>query len=131
VNNLANHYADVGRYAEAFKLHEDDDPETLRAMRGLAATCERTNDLAKAEALCRKLMDIRRRQLGSAHVVVAESLARLGQVLLKQGKYAQAEPLLRESLAVWQKQWPDNWRRFWTMSLLGGARLGLARYIEA
>jgi eukaryotic-like serine/threonine-protein kinase len=141
MSDLACSYTDLGRYADALKLFEEtltlmkaklgaDEPETLKAIGGLATTCERANDLAKAEALCRQLVDARR-QLGSANVATAESLARLGQVLIKQGKYNESEPVLRESLAVWDKHWPDNWRRFWAMSLLGGAQLGLARYSEA
>lgn len=38
-----------------------------------------------------------------------------------------AEELLRESLAIREKQEPDVWTTFNTMSMLGGALLGAAR----
>jgi hypothetical protein len=39
--------------------------------------------------------------------------------------------VLRECLAIREKKLPDDWLRFNTMSLLGGALLGQGRYDEA
>jgi hypothetical protein len=39
--------------------------------------------------------------------------------------------VLRDCLAIRQKQTPDNWRTFNTQSLLGGALLGQKKYAEA
>jgi hypothetical protein len=41
------------------------------------------------------------------------------------------EPVLRECLSIRDKALPDDWPRFNTMSQLGGALLGQARYAEA
>jgi hypothetical protein len=61
-------------------------------------------------------------------------LANLGVNLLKQRRYAQAEPLLRECLAIHEKKqkvsW-EGWERFNAMSLLGGALLGQRKYPAA
>jgi hypothetical protein len=48
-----------------------------------------------------------------------------------QSRWSEAEPLLREALAIQEKTAPDDWERFDTMSLLGGALLGQGRYAEA
>jgi tRNA A-37 threonylcarbamoyl transferase component Bud32 len=58
-------------------------------------------------------------------------LSMLGLTLLKQAKWSEAEPLLRECLAIREKTIPDAWSRFNTMSQLGGALLGQGRYAEA
>jgi hypothetical protein len=58
-------------------------------------------------------------------------LAGLGHNLLKQRWYAEAEPLLRECLAIREQRLPDSWLRFNTQSMLGGALLGQQKYAEA
>jgi hypothetical protein len=58
-------------------------------------------------------------------------MASLGLALLQQKKWADAEPLLRDCLALRQKQIPDSWLTFNTQSLLGGALLGQQKYAEA
>jgi hypothetical protein len=39
--------------------------------------------------------------------------------------------VLREGLAIYAEAQPEDWRRFHTMSLLGGALLGQGRYAKA
>jgi hypothetical protein len=52
--------------------------------------------------------------------------------LVSQDKHAEAEPLLRESLAVREaKLPPDHWQRFQTRSVLGAALAGQGRREEA
>jgi hypothetical protein len=55
----------------------------------------------------------------------------LGSVLLQQKKWADAEPVLRDCLAIRQKQTPDSYLTFSTQSRLGGALLGQKKYAEA
>ncbi len=50
---------------------------------------------------------------------------------LEQRKWAEAEPLLREGLAIWDAKRPDDWLRFNTQSLLGDSLLGQKKYAEA
>ena len=61
----------------------------------------------------------------------ATHLAALGRNLLRQEKWADAEPVLRECLAYGQKHEPDHWATFHIQSLLGGALLGQQKYTEA
>ena len=51
--------------------------------------------------------------------------------LLQAKAYAEAEPLLRECLAIREKAQPDFWATFNTQSSLGGALLGQQKYAEA
>ncbi len=51
--------------------------------------------------------------------------------LLQQQKYAAAEPVLRECLEIRGKKQPDAWETFDTMSDLGVALLGQAKYEAA
>ena len=55
----------------------------------------------------------------------------LGLNRLKQHKYAEAEPLLREYLKFREQNEPDDWKTFNTKSMLGGSLLGQKKYAEA
>jgi len=55
----------------------------------------------------------------------------IGLELLTQEKWTEAEPLLRECLAIREKKEPDVWSTFDTKSLLGGALLGQKKYADA
>ena len=68
---------------------------------------------------------------GADSLPYAGELAALGLNLLQQQKWADAEPVLRECLALREKQQPDDWRTFNTQSLLGAALLGQKKYADA
>ena len=85
-----------------------------------------------------KLGDLLREQLADARITLpknspqlAGTLAQFGSILLEQKKWTEAEPLLRECLAIREKQKPDEWLTFNTKSMLGGVLLGQKRYAEA
>jgi len=59
------------------------------------------------------------------------ALNELGAIRQVQKRYSEAEPLLRECLAIREKKAPDTWRRFATLTLLGDAVLGQEKYAEA
>ena len=81
--------------------------------------------LEEAEAAFRKAMKLDSRSFGSG------GLASLGLTLLKQMKYADAEPLLRNCLKIREQKQPDDWTTFNTKSMLGGSLLGQKKYAEA
>jgi len=58
-------------------------------------------------------------------------MSELGQNLLNQQRWSEAEPILRESLAIRGKAQPDAWNTFHTCSMLGGALLGQGKVAEA
>jgi len=55
----------------------------------------------------------------------------LGLNRLKQQKYAEAEPPIRECLAIREKMQPDSWLTFNAKSLLGGCLLGQKQFARA
>jgi hypothetical protein len=57
-------------------------------------------------------------------------LAGLGSNLVQQKQYAEAEPIVRESLAILQKNFP-GWDSFRAESLLGAVLLGQQKYADA
>jgi hypothetical protein len=71
------------------------------------------------------------RILGTDNTSVANCQGSLGAVLVKQQKYQEAEPILRQSHAIWTKKTPDAWSPFYVESLLGAAIAGQKRFGEA
>jgi tetratricopeptide (TPR) repeat protein len=59
------------------------------------------------------------------------SLAELTRDRLVEGKFAEAEGLARECLALREREIPDDWRTFNARSMLGGSLLGQKKYAEA
>ena len=55
----------------------------------------------------------------------------LASNLFQQRKWAEAEPVLRECLAVREKSQPDDWITFNTRSMLGDSLLGQKKFAEA
>jgi uncharacterized protein HemY len=58
-------------------------------------------------------------------------LALAGKCLLDEKRHAEAEPLLRECLAIRERVMPDDWLRWSAMSLLGESLLGQGKHAEA
>ena len=88
-------------------------------------------DLAKADILCDLGLQAMRRQRDASPVMLPRALTDMGAVHLAQGKLSEAETLLRESLALAEKRWPDAAYRFYVMSLLGGSLAGQKKFTEA
>ena len=61
---------------------------------------------------------------------LARLLGQLGLSFLQQKKWTEAEPLLRECLAIREKSQPDDWSTFNTKSMLGGVLLGQKKFAE-
>jgi hypothetical protein len=76
-----------------------------------------------------KALEGRQRVLGKEHTLHIMDM--VGLNLLQQRRYTEAEPLLRECLAIRAQKLPDSWLHFNTMSLLGGSLLGQEKYAEA
>jgi len=70
-------------------------------------------------------------KFGAEHPQTVGTMANLGLAVLQQKKWADAEPLLRDCLAIREKHIPDSWLTFDTQSMLGGALLGQKKYAEA
>jgi eukaryotic-like serine/threonine-protein kinase len=103
VNNLANAYRDAGRLADALPMLEDtlrtmkaklgpDHPHTLMSMNNLARAYLDVKP-ATAEPLLREFVSIRQK-INPDDWRMFETLSMLGDSLLRQKKYTDAEPIL-------------------------------------
>jgi tetratricopeptide (TPR) repeat protein len=132
--NLGVNYKGAGRFKEAMPLLE----EVLRAAKKYSQLGWVVDHLAEAyagEGEIDKLINLHQQQLVEARQALpkdspqlAVRLNRLGMVLLQLRRWAEAEPLLRESLAIRDQAQPDGWTTFTTRSLLGGALLGQQKH---
>ena len=86
---------------------------------------------AEAVKLVHNILDDARKTAPKDSPKLAGSLAQHGTILLELKAYADAEPLLRECLAICEKTEPDVWTTFNSRSQLGGALLGQKKYGEA
>ena len=141
MNNLALAYQAAGKMDRALPLFEQaaTGVETRRFRHEYVksiisytiAAYETAQKFDKAESWRRKWLAVVKAEAGVASPAYAGELAALGLLLLKQQKWADAEPILRESLAIREKTQPDHWSTFNTQSLLGGALLGQKKYASA
>jgi eukaryotic-like serine/threonine-protein kinase len=72
-----------------------------------------------------------RKTLPKDSLELANSLVQLGWGLMEQGRWSEAEPLLREGLTIREKTQPDAWTTFNARSYLGRSLLGQKRYADA
>jgi non-specific serine/threonine protein kinase/serine/threonine-protein kinase len=139
--SLATAYQAAGRMSEAIPLFE-------QAATGIAKqrfqqeraglivgdtiiAYVRAGKFDKAEGWCRQWLPVLKRSADVDTPAYPNVLSILGLSCLKQKKWADAEPVLRESLAIREKKTPDNWGMFSTQSMLGGALLGQKKYADA
>ncbi len=138
-DSLADAYEKAGRIEEA--LHQRE--ESLRVRRKLAAWSndfsvgyalrqaaqlyDQMQDYTRAEPLWRESLPF----FKDHEDVLSFAQESLGRCLLRAGKSADAEPVLRQCLATRGKMEPDNWTTFDTKSLLGAALLGQKKYADA
>ncbi len=147
MRNVAGFLTAVGRHADSVKLREEalplqktnlgpDHPETLKNMVNLANSYFALGRHAEAlklreEVLHREQLRLQKEEAGVNSPEYAGAVAALGLNLLGQEKWTEAEPLLREFLAIREKTQPDVWSTFNTMSQLGRALLGQKKYADA
>src|SRR5262249_47407651 len=108
-----------------------DDGQTLRALEGLVGLLRGTKRPEKALLHLREFIDRQRKRPGADGPQFAMVLAQSGLDLLKSQRYAEAEKLLRECLAIRMKKQPDDFRTFNARSHLGAALVGQQKYAEA
>ena len=74
-------------------------PETLRTKNYLAMNLELVSHWSAAEAVRRDLLALRRKSARSDSLGLANDLGQLALDLTKQGKWSEAEPILRASVS--------------------------------
>jgi tetratricopeptide (TPR) repeat protein len=126
VANLGVNYKDAGRLKEAIPLLE----EAYRAAKKypmlgfvgpqLLDAYATAGENAKLPNLLQEQLADARKTLPKDSPQLAGLLAQIGLGLLEQRKWAEAEPLLRECLAIREKTQPEVWSTFNTKAMLGG-----------
>jgi tetratricopeptide (TPR) repeat protein len=141
LHNLAGAYHKDGRLPEAIRLFE-------QAAQGIAkrrfqhehahliipntiTAYEQAQQYDKAEGWRRQWLPFVKLRAGAESPAYAGELAMLGLNLLTQQKWSDAEPILRECLAIREKKEAKAWTTFNTQSMLGEALAGQKRYAEA
>ena len=76
---------------------------TLASLNNLAVLRQKAGDLAGAEALHRRVLDVRLRVRGPEHLEVAGSYQNLATIVAMQERYAEAETLHLRALEVYRK----------------------------
>jgi eukaryotic-like serine/threonine-protein kinase len=142
MHSLARGYMNIGRFADAITVHESffdgiksakapDHEPPLWPMLTFAQACLRAGELDRAERLLRDVLEQFRKRGTSSRHARANALGWLALTMLLQERYAEAEPLVREARAYYEKEFPDNPGHFYWMSLLGAVLLGQQKYAEA
>jgi len=137
VANLGVNYKDAGRLTEALQLLEEAyrARHTVPVLSGFGVPLfdayVKAGRAGQADALAKELLADVRKSLPKDSPRLAGMLAQYGSVLLRLKEYTEAEPLLRECLAICEKAEPDAWTTSNTRSLLGGALLGQKKHAEA
>ncbi|MCL6503416.1 MAG: tetratricopeptide repeat protein [Pirellulales bacterium] len=141
MNNLASAYYAAGRLDQALPLFEEaaTGVEKRRFQHEYAGPLianaigayEGAAQLDRAEVWRRKWLAHVKDTAGPQSLPYAGELAALGLNLLRQEKWREAEAVLRECLAIRQKQQAEAWTTFETQFLLGESLLGQEKYAEA
>ncbi len=138
---LGRIYQNTGHAAEAARLLEDallrarGRPDAMKvagpASRYLHIAYYDSRQYAKLETYSREALEDCRKSFGPEDNRTVTWMCGLGLALVKQHKWSEAEPILRESSDILQKTAPDAWARFACRSALGESLLGMGRYAEA
>ncbi len=143
LNDLAFAYAEyLGDVRRALPLNEEgyarakaklgpDHPITINAASDLALLLLKIGRPEEAASLAREVADRLKRRGGPPSVPYALALTTVGIVELGRKAWAEAEPPLREALAMRESLQPESWKTFNTRSALGRSLLGQKRYAEA
>jgi serine/threonine protein kinase/tetratricopeptide (TPR) repeat protein len=141
MSNLAGAYQALGKSTEALALFDGavagykatvgpDHVSTVIATSNLADAYRIAGRLADALPVLEDSLALVKAKLGPDHPHTLMSMYSLARAYLD-AKPSQAEPLLREFLAIRQRKTPNDWRTFETRSLLGGSLSSQKKWPEA
>jgi serine/threonine protein kinase/tetratricopeptide (TPR) repeat protein len=144
MHHLALDYAYLGKFPESIALHEKV-LEALKAQHSsghgalgwplttFGVTCQRAQEFDRADRLFQEALEDYQPLPDSffARGQIAQVRSFWTQNLYLQQRYAEAEPLLQETLAWFDKFQPDRPERFYWMNLRGAVLAGQQRYQDA
>ncbi len=112
------------------KLPEDEQNACTQLWADVAALLQKASAPPSLDVLLTQLPEARKALPGDSPQL-AGLLAQIGLGLMAQKKWTEAEPHLRECLAIREKTQPVEWSTFNTRSTLGGSLRGQQKYAEA
>jgi serine/threonine protein kinase/tetratricopeptide (TPR) repeat protein len=92
---------------------------------------ERQGQLDRSMLWRRKWLAAEREKGGPKSAAYAKEMVKVGDYLIVGQRYADAEPFLREGLAILLKERPEDWQTFHAQTLLGDSLLEQKKYAEA
>lgn len=137
VLNLGVNYKDAGQFDLAIPLLEEahrasaEEPELRWGIPHLIHAYAQSGDRKRTVELLNVYFGQIDESSNSITSRQAGEMAMIGMALLKAGFYEDSEPILRASLKFREKNSPDAWTTFNSMSMLGGALLGQGKTKEA
>ena len=138
MSTLAQNYNHTGQFRESVALHEKileyhkstEDPDAWFLWTyGIA--CQGAGKLDQAGILFHKALAQCRERDDSGGYSTANTLGWLARNLLLQERYAEAEPIARESVAISEKERAEAPQGFYCVSILGAVLCGQSNYTEA
>jgi tetratricopeptide (TPR) repeat protein len=140
-HKLAMLYQDAGKYLESaarqekvLALRESTGSPDWYVMHTCAMAYQLAGKLDEADRLIRQVVEHHRKEKGPmGQVSLARALELQSLIVLLQNRPAEAEPLAREALVLYEKNHTTDreWRGPYVMNLLGGTLLGQKKYAEA
>jgi tetratricopeptide (TPR) repeat protein len=141
LDNLGNAYLAAGEPEKALALYRQAAAglEKLDFAHGaanliiwhLCDSLEHRQQFDQADAWREKWLAAAKKREGPESAGYAEQLANQGEYTIRNQRYAIAETLLRECMAILQKKQPGTFKTYFAQSLLGDALLGQKHYAAA
>jgi hypothetical protein len=142
MHRLAADYIDAKEWPQAIALGErtlerreatlgPGHADTFASLTLLYRAYEQAGVPDRKEHVLREILEFPRREAHARTAEVAAGMAALGQDWLNQGRYAEAEQILRECVAIREEEMAGSWGHFNALSLLGGALLGQGNHAAA
>jgi len=140
IHNLANVYLELNNFPRSIemfhslistkkRMYGPDDSRLLNPLAGLADAYQRSEQFNQAIEVANEWIEIARK--AQDPVELAAALARTAHVLLAMDKWAEAEPIARESAQIREAIVPDAWQRFGSLLVLSESLVGQEKWIEA
>jgi eukaryotic-like serine/threonine-protein kinase len=132
----------AGRAGDALPLLEEslrllkaklgpDDPRTLTVMNNVAFAYLAARRTGEATTLLEEFRRLSEGKLPAGHQTSLVAQNNLAQAYLDARRWTDAEQVARECMKLRDKENPEGWWRFHTMSQLGAALVGQGRNVEA
>jgi tetratricopeptide (TPR) repeat protein len=135
--NLGVNLKDAGQVKEAIPLFEKahraskKHPGLSWAGVNLLESYAQVGEDVRFARLLPEVLSEARKTLPKGSPQRAELLARISLLLLDRKQWTEAEPLIRECLAIREKALPDAWQTYNSRAQLGAALLGQKKYQDA